>query len=97
MNYKARYDAAVAMPTRNVNLTDRLDRFIEASEVVCECLRLLEQREQENQAKLEWLRSAAKAGFDAVERGDYVTLHSGSEVEKLVQRIGQKVSRWRHT
>jgi antitoxin ParD1/3/4 len=58
------------MSTRNINLTDHFDRFIEAgitsgrfsnaSEVVREGLRLLEQREQEDQAKLEWLRSAAK-------------------------------------
>ncbi len=58
------------MPTRNVNLTGHLDRFIETgitsgrfsntSEVVREALRLLELREQEDQAKIEWLRSAAK-------------------------------------
>jgi len=50
------------MPTRNVNLTDHFDRFIDdgvtsgrfssASEVVREGLRLLEQREQEDRAKL---------------------------------------------
>ena len=59
------------MPTRNVNLTDHFDRFIEdgiasgrfsnASEIVREGLRLLEQREQEDQAKLKWLRAAVKA------------------------------------
>jgi len=47
------------MPTRNVNLTDHLDGFIErgitsgrfsdASEMVREGLRLLEQREQEDE------------------------------------------------
>ena len=56
------------MPTRNVNLTDHFDRFIQArinsgrfsnaSEVVREGLRLLEQREKEDKAKLEWLRAA---------------------------------------
>jgi antitoxin ParD1/3/4 len=60
----------VAMPTRNVNLTELFDKFIEtgissgrfsnASEVVREGLRLMEQREQEDKAKIEWLRSAAK-------------------------------------
>jgi antitoxin ParD1/3/4 len=75
------------MPTRNVNLTEHFDRFIEAgvtsgrfsnaSEVVREGLRLLEQREKEDSAKLEWLR-AAKEGFDAADRGDYVTLRSDS-------------------
>ena len=58
------------MPTRNINLTEHLDRFVEtgvttgrygnASEVVREGLRLLEQREQEDHAKLEWLRKAAR-------------------------------------
>ena len=62
------------MPTRNVNLTEHLDRFIEAgitsgrfsdaSDVVREGLRLLEQREREDKARLEWLRGAAKEGFE---------------------------------
>ena len=58
------------MPTRNINLTDRLDRFIakevesgryrNASEVVRESLRLLERRNQEERAKLKWLREAVQ-------------------------------------
>lgn len=58
------------MPTRNVNLTDHFDQFIDvgvssgrfsnASEVVREGLRLLEQREAEDKAKLEWLRAAVR-------------------------------------
>jgi len=90
------------MPTRNVNLTEHFDGFVEAgiasgrfsnaSEVVREGLRLLEQREQEDQAKLEWLRAAAKKGFDDIERGDYVTLRSDEEIESFVQQIGEEVS-----
>ena len=90
------------MPTRNVNLTEHFDRFIEAgitsgrfsnaSEVVREGLRLLEQREQEDQAKLEWLRAAAKEGFDAIERGDYVKLQSDQEIEYFIHQIGEEVS-----
>jgi antitoxin ParD1/3/4 len=90
------------MPTRNVNLTEHLDQFIEtgitsgrfsnASEVVREGLRLLEQREQEDRAKLEWLRAAAKEGFDAIDRGDYVTLRSGEEIDNYVDRIFEEVS-----
>jgi antitoxin ParD1/3/4 len=58
------------MPTRNVNLTDHFDRFIEAgitsgrfgnaSEAVRDGLPLLEQRESEDKAKLRWLRAAVK-------------------------------------
>ena len=90
------------MPTRNVNLTEHLDRFIEArvtsgrfsnaSEVVREGLRLLEQREQEDKAKLKWLRAAAKEGFDAIERGEYVTLRSDREIEEFIREIGEEVS-----
>jgi antitoxin ParD1/3/4 len=90
------------MPTRNVNLTDHFDRFIEAgitsgrfsnaSEVVREGLRLLEQREQEDQAKLEWLRAAAQEGFDAIDRGDYVTLRSDQDIADFIRQVGDKVS-----
>src|SRR6266513_1063301 len=90
------------MPTRNVNLTEHFERFIEAgvmsgrfsdaSEVVREGLRLLEQREQEDKAKLEWLRGAAKEGFDDIEHGDYVTLRSGKEIGEVIDRLGEEAS-----
>ena len=85
------------MPTRNVNLTEHFDRLIEtgitsgrfsnASEVVREGLRLLEQREQEDQARLEWLRAAVKEGVDDMERGDCETLRSGREIGDFVRRL----------
>lgn len=60
------------MPTRNVNLTDELDRFVlakvksgryeNASEVVRAALRTLERDEQEYQAKLAALRAAIDEG-----------------------------------
>ena len=90
------------MPTRNVNLTEHFDDFIKtgitsgrfsnASEVVRAGLRLLEQREREDKAKLKWLRAAAKDGFDAFNRGDYVSLHSGKEIEDFLREIHNEVS-----
>ena len=90
------------MPTRNVNLTDHFDTFIEtgvtsgrfsnASEVVREGLRLLEQREQEDRAKIEWLRFAAKEGFDAAGQGDYVALNSEEELDAFLGQIHEEVS-----
>src|ERR1700747_3110300 len=60
------------MPTRNVNLTDELDRFVakkvktgryeNASEVVRAGLRTLEREEQQYQAKIAALRAAIDAG-----------------------------------
>ena len=90
------------MPTRNVNLTEHFDRFVDvgittgrfsnASEVVREGLRLLEQREKEDQARIEWLRSAAKEGFDAIGRGDSTALTSEKEIEGFLGRIHEEVS-----
>lgn len=60
------------MPTRNVNLTDELDRFVakkvktgryeNASEVVRAGLRTLEREEREHEAKLVALRAAIDEG-----------------------------------
>ncbi|MGC1417105.1 MAG: type II toxin-antitoxin system ParD family antitoxin [Candidatus Acidiferrum sp.] len=60
------------MPTRNVNLTDELDRYVatkiksgryeNASEVVRAGLRTLEREEQEHEAKLAALRAAIDEG-----------------------------------
>src|ERR1700679_1613753 len=90
------------MPTRNVNLTEHFDLFIEmgitsgrfsnASEVVREGLRLLEQREQEDKARLEWLRAAAKEGFHAIDHGDYAALNSEQEIGALLREIHEEVS-----
>lgn len=90
------------MPTRNVHLTEHFDHFIvagiasgrfsNASEVVREGLRLLEQREQEDKAKIEWLRAAAKEGFDQLDRGEYVTLNSKQELDSFLDHINQEVS-----
>ncbi len=84
------------MPTRNVNLTDRLDRFVEtrvrsgsfsnASEVVREALRLLEQRDAEDSARLEWLRSAAHDAFAALDRGEGETFQSIDDLDASIDR-----------
>jgi antitoxin ParD1/3/4 len=68
------------MPTRNINLTDHQDRFVaqamasgqyqNASEVVRDGLRLLEQRAAEDEIRLARLRAALAEAEDAVARGD---------------------------
>jgi len=90
------------MPTRNVNLTEHLDRFIEtgitsgrfsnASEMVREGLRLLEQREQEDKAKLEWLRGAVKEAADSIDRGEGIEFETMDDLAAYVHQIGEEVS-----
>ncbi len=90
------------MPTRNINLTDHLDQFVEdrvtsgrygnASEIVREGLRLLEQREQEEQAKLEWLRNAAKEGFGQLDRGEGIEFRSVKEFDEHIDQLGKEAS-----
>ena len=69
------------MPTRNVNLTDELDRFVlskvktgryeNASEVVRAALRTLERDEEQYEAKLAALRAAIDEGFaSGIAEGD---------------------------
>jgi len=94
--------AIAAVPTRNVNLTEHFDRFIKsgvksgrfsnASEVVREGLRLLEQRQQEDKAKLQRLRAEVKEGFDDIERGDFVTLRSPKEIDEFIDQLGQEAA-----
>ena len=60
--------------------------------MVREGLRLLEQREQEDKARIEWLRAAAKEGFDQLDRGDYVTLNSEEDLDAFLGQIHQEVS-----
>jgi antitoxin ParD1/3/4 len=67
-----RWKRRPAMPTRNVNLTNELDRFVltkvesgryeNASEVVRAALRTLEREEQQYEAKLAGLRAAIDEG-----------------------------------
>lgn len=69
------------MPTRNVNLTQELDRFVatkvssgryeNASEVVRASLRALEREEQEYETKLATLRSALEEGEASGDAEDY--------------------------
>jgi antitoxin ParD1/3/4 len=90
------------MPTRNINLTEHLDSFIEtginsgrysnASEVVREGLRLLEQREREDQAKLEWLRLAVRQGFDQIDRGEGLKFRSMDDMEANIDKLGEEAS-----
>jgi len=69
------------MPTRNVNLTDDQDAFVEkmvkagkyqnASEAMRDAVRGLQQRWKEDALKLELLRKSIDAGVADLENGNY--------------------------
>jgi antitoxin ParD1/3/4 len=79
-----------------VSLTDHYDDFIEAgvksgrfsnaSEVVRVGLSLLEQRDKEYEARLAWLRGATQEAFDALDRGEGITLSSDEEIDDFVNQ-----------
>jgi antitoxin ParD1/3/4 len=74
------------MPTRNVVLTDHQANMVEqlvasgryqnASEVLREGLRLVEQREAEDASRLEALRSAVQVGMDDIQAGRFKIFES---------------------
>ncbi|MFC6646033.1 type II toxin-antitoxin system ParD family antitoxin [Granulicella cerasi] len=85
------------MPTRNVFLTEHFDEFVadgiqtgrysNASEVIREGLRLLEQRDREDQAKIAWLRGAVQEGLDSHARGEFVTLAGEDEIRDHLRQL----------
>jgi len=89
------------MPTRNVVLTDHQEELIEnlvgsgryqnASEVLREGLRLVEQREAEESAKLKALRKAATAGFNALDRGEFREFDSIDDLQAYLSDLSDKV------
>ena len=86
------------MPARNVSLTayfsEILDgcvasgQFSNASEVVREGLRLLEQRQREAALKLDALRAAVELGLEDVRQGRVVRLEA-SEVGAYIAGHGR--------
>jgi len=78
------------MPTRNVSLTDELDRFLlekvesgryeNVSEVVRAALRILEREEQEYEAKLAALRAA-------IDEGDASGVATGNVFSRVRQTL----------
>jgi hypothetical protein len=47
--------------------------------------------EQEEKAKVEWLRAAAREGFEAIERGDYAALNSDEEIAAFKRQVHDEV------
>jgi antitoxin ParD1/3/4 len=85
------------MPTRNVVLTDYQAELVEklvasgryqnASEVLREGLRLVENRETEEKARLKALREAARAGIADIEAGRFRTFESAASLERRLTSL----------
>jgi len=87
------------MPTRNVVLTKRQEELIEtlvesgryqnASEVLRDGLRLVEQREAEETAKLEVLREAAHIGVAALDRGEFKEFETIEDLQSYLNDLSE--------
>ncbi|SIO46386.1 antitoxin ParD1/3/4 [Singulisphaera sp. GP187] len=91
------------MPTRNINLTDHFDQFVEeqveagkyknASEVLRAGLRLLEQRSQTEEQKLILLKKLATEGFAALDQGRGLALSGDEQLADAIGRIGRRAAK----
>lgn len=89
------------VPTRNVVLTERQEELLEtlvksgryqnASEVLREGLRLVEQREAEDASKLKALRAAARAGVGALDQGDFKEFAGIEDLQTYLNDLSEKI------
>lgn len=90
------------MPTRNVNLTDHYDRFVEsqidagryqnASEVMRAGLRLLEQQIREDEEKLGVLRRLAAEAIDELDRGEAIVIEGEDALADFIRQTGRRAA-----
>jgi antitoxin ParD1/3/4 len=90
----------IHMPTRNVVLTDHQaalvaqlvtsGRYQNASEVLREGLRLVEQREAEDVYRLEALKSAVKVGVEDIEAGRFKFFETSESLQTHLQALTNK-------
>ena len=94
------------MPTRNINLTERYDKFVSqqiaagkyrnASEVLRAGLNLLEQQTLENEEKLATLRALTAEARAELDQGQGIRIATRKQLDSLVaqaSRRGAKKSR----
>ncbi len=89
------------MPTRNVVLSERQQQLVEAlvqsgryqnaSEVLREGLRLIEERERLEGAKLKALKQAARLGWADVSAGRYADV-ADDRLEEFVGQLGRRAA-----
>ena len=91
------------MPTRNINLTDHFDRFVEhqvqvgkfknASEVLRAGLRLLEQQSLTESEQLGLLRRLATDGFKSLDQGRGLAIPDEQALRSTISNIGLRAAK----
>jgi antitoxin ParD1/3/4 len=91
------------MPTRNINLTELYDQFVEeqvetgryknASEVLRAGLRLLQQQTQTEEEKLTLLKKLATDGFRSLDQGQGLSVVSENGLRTVVAQIGRRAEK----
>lgn len=89
------------MPTRNVVLSEHQQQLVEslvqsgryqnASEVLREGLRLIEERDRREEAKLKALKQAARQGWADVSAGRYADV-ADDQLEDFVGQLGRRAA-----
>ena len=87
------------MPTRNVVLTEHHEKVIadlvasgryqNASEVLREGVRLIEERDARDAAKLKLLQEAAQAGFADFDAGRFIEIDDDA-IENVIRDLGRQ-------
>jgi len=91
------------MPTRNINLTDHYDQFVDrliasgryknASEVMRAGLRRLEQQAKEDEEKLAMLRGLASEAFASLDRGEGTRLEGDQQLADFIGGVGRRAAK----
>ena len=91
------------MTTKNVSLTDHYADLVDslvasgkyknASEVVREGLRLLEQRTTEDERRLQLLKQMSDEGFDQIDQGQGIVLTSSGQLASRIAKLGRTAAK----
>jgi antitoxin ParD1/3/4 len=92
------------MATKNISLTEHYSELVDslvssgkyknASEVVREGLRLLEQRTTEDERRIELLQQLATEGFRQLDQGEGVRLNTSNQVSAHISKLGRQAAKF---
>ncbi len=90
------------MPTRSIDLTEHLDKFVadqvsagryqDISDIMRASLRLLEQQACEEQEKLSLLRSLADDAFGQLDQGQGIEFTNQGQLARAIGQIGHRAA-----